>query len=66
MKEEVLNKVYITAQDIKQLIPTMSIANCLELIKEIRQDMKEKNLYVPQTKPLLASTEILKKKLGIK
>ena len=34
-------------------------------IKEIRKEMEERNIYVPQGRELLASTKILKKKCGI-
>lgn len=64
-KEEILEQLYISPQDLKILIPTMGIGNCLNCIKEVRAIMKEKNYYVPQTKPMLALTKIVRKELGI-
>ena len=65
-KEEILNQMYITANDIKLLIPTLGINQCTQLIKDIRVEMKNQELYVPQSKPMLASTQIFKKMTGIK
>lgn len=65
-KEEVLNQLYISAKDIQVLIPGLNIIKCRELIEEIQQEMKEKNLYVPpSTKPRRALTKLARKKLGI-
>ena len=64
-KDEILNQLYISAQDLKILIPTMGIQNCVNVIKEIREEMKIKKLFVPQSKPLLAQTKLVRKKFGI-
>lgn len=64
-KDEILSQLYISAQDLKILIPTMGIQNCVNVIKEIREEMKIKKLFVPQSKPLLAQTKLVRKKFGI-
>jgi len=64
-KDEILNQLYISAQDLKILIPTMGIQNCVNVIKEIREEMKIKKIFVPQSKPLLAQTKLVRKKFGI-
>jgi len=65
MNKEVLDKLYLSANDVKQLIPTLSIDKCRKLIDESREEMKQKKYFVPQSKPRLALTKIVKKKLGI-
>lgn len=64
-KEEVLEQLYISPQDLKILIPTLGNKNCLDIIKEIREEMEMKKLYVPKSKPLLAQTKLVRKKFGI-
>ena len=44
----------------------MNIKTCRELIDEVREEMKNKKLYVPPgTKPKRALTKLVRKKLGI-
>ncbi len=62
---EILDQVYVSADDLEILMPSASYKQRLTLIKEIRDEMKERNLFVPGGKTLLASTKILKKKCGI-
>lgn len=65
-KEEVLNQFYITASDVQILIPGLNIIRCREFIDEIRQEMMNRNLFVPpRTKPKRALTKIALEKLGI-
>jgi len=64
-KEEILNQPYITAKDLKILIPNLGINKCVEYIKMIQEEMKEKNYFVPQTKQYLALTKLVRKKFGI-
>ena len=60
-KDEILNQPYLTARDLKQLIPTMGINKCIECIKVAREEMQSKGYYVPQTRPFVALTKIIKK-----
>lgn len=62
---EILEQVYVSADDLEILMPSASYKQRLALIKEIRNEMQEKNLFVPAGRTLLASTKILKKKCGI-
>lgn len=64
-KEEILEQTYISPQDLKILVPTMGISNCRTTINFIREEMKDKGLFVPQTIPKLALTKLVKKRLGL-
>ena len=64
-KEEILNQLYITSNDLKLLIPTLGKGRCIEIVKELRDDMKEEGMYVPKSKPLLASVKVFRKKFKI-
>lgn len=64
-KEEILNQLYVSPQDVKILIPTLGMELCRQLVEETRNDMKEKNYFVPETKPKLALTKMLRKKIGV-
>lgn len=63
-KEEILNSDYMTAKDLKVIIPTLGINKCQNYINEIRDEMRDKNLWVPQSKPYLALTKLVRKKFG--
>ena len=64
-KDEILSQIYVTAKDIKLLIPTLGINKCQTYIHDAQEEMTEKGLFVPRTKPHLALTKIVKKRLGI-
>ena len=64
-KEQVLNQLYISPQDLKILIPELGINNCLQIIKSMREEMRKKSIFVPNSKPLLAQTKLVVKILGI-
>ena len=64
-KEQLLNQIYLTPQDLKELIPTYGIEKCRDLINDVRQEMEEKNFFVPTSKPKLALTKLVKKKIGL-
>ena len=64
-KEEILNQSYITAQDLKILIPELGINRCIEYIKQIREEMEQKNYYTPKGRQLLALTKLVRKRFGI-
>lgn len=63
-KEEILNQLYISPQDLKILIPKLGVNKCVQYILDIRKEMKDKGYFVPQTKPYLALTKLVKKKFG--
>lgn len=64
-KEQILDQLYISPQDLKILVPSLGIDLCRKFIDEARAEMEEKNYFVPMTKPKLALTKIVKKLMGI-
>jgi hypothetical protein len=64
-KEEILEQLYISPKDIKTLVPSLGMEICREFIDLARNEMKEKGYFVPETKPKLAITKIVKKMIGI-
>ena len=64
-KEEILNQIYITSNDLKLLVPTLGKGRCIEIVKELRNEMEKEGMYVPKTKPLLASVKMLRKKFKV-
>ena len=64
-KEEVLNQLYLTAEDLTILIPEMKRQRALDIINEVREEMKEKKYFIPISRKHLALTKLVKKKLGI-
>lgn len=64
-KEDILKQLYITASDLKILIPTLGKNKCIDYIKEIQKEMIEEGIFVPNSKPLLASTKVFRKKFKI-
>lgn len=63
--EEILKQPYISAADLKIIIPTLGKNKCIEYIKDLRQEMENKNYFVPKTKPLVAHTGLFRKKYKI-
>lgn len=66
MKEKILSQDYMTANDLKKLIPTMGRANCVREIKALIKELREKGYYIPQTKPYIVPIEEVIKKFHIK
>ena len=64
-KEEILSQPYISPQDLKMLMPTVGIGSCRKTIDTVRDEMKSKGIFVPETTPHLALTRLVKKKLGL-
>ena len=62
-KEEILKQLYITAEDLRILMPIGKV-KAIQAINEIREEMIEKGYYIPQTKTHLALTKMVKKKYG--
>lgn len=65
MKEEILNKAYLTAEDLQKLIPELKYPRALEIIKEVREEMENKNYFIPVCRKKLALTKLVRKKMGI-
>lgn len=63
--DEVLEQKYMSAKDLKIIIPSLGVNKCVEYIKSIQEEMKEKGYFVPQTKEYLALTKLVRKKFGL-
>lgn len=63
-KEEILDQLYMCADDLKILLPSPSIQQCRNYITEVRKEMEEKKYIVPTGKPYLALTKLVRKKFG--
>ena len=63
--DEILNQLYISANDLQTLIQPMGRTTAIKYIKEIQEEMKEKGLYVPNTRTKLALTKLVRKRFGI-
>lgn len=61
----VKNSDYINAEQLRSLVPGLGIHTALKIIKDVREEMKEQNLFVPQGRPFIALTKMVLNKLGI-
>lgn len=64
-KDEILEQLYITANDLQILIPKITYNRALNYIKDFRKKMEEKGLFVPEGKTKVALTKLVRKELGI-
>lgn len=64
-EKQVLNQTYMSAEDLKVIIPTMGVNARNKFITDIRNQMKNMNYFLPPGKPHLALTKLIKEKLGI-
>lgn len=64
-KEEILEQLYLTAEDLLTLIPEMKYQRALGVINDVRNEMEDKNYYIPISRKKLALTKLVKKRLGI-
>ncbi len=60
-----MNKYYITAKDLQDMIPNLTYDNAIKYINKAREVMKEKNYLIPITRPKVALTKIVLEMLGI-
>ena len=63
--EELLKQYYLTAEDLTIIIPHLKMIKAREYIKDIRKEMKELNYFIPEAKPYVALTKLIKKKFGL-
>ncbi len=63
--KEILEQQYVTARDIKIVIPGLSYVRALSYIDELRIEMKNKGYFVPEGRTKVALTKLFKKKFGI-
>lgn len=64
-KEEILEQPYMTAKDLKKIMPSVGINKCTEYIKMCRDEMEQKGYFIPSGRPLIALTKVVKKKFGL-
>lgn len=62
--KEVLDQQYLTAKDLMLIIPKLSYQRALGYIDDAREEMKQKNYFVPEGRTKVALTKIIKKKFG--
>lgn len=63
--KEILDQIYISAEDLMQLIPGLKLYKARIYISEVIKEMEKQNMFIPKTKQRLVSTKLIKKKLGI-
>lgn len=63
--KEILEQIYISAEDLMQLIPGLKKYKARMYISEIIKEMEDHQMFIPKTKQRLASTKLVKKRLGI-
>lgn len=60
------NSLYLSAKELKALIPQMSIGEARKIIAEVREEQEERGDYLIKGKTKLAPTDLVFKKLGIR
>lgn len=63
--DEIKNKYYITANDLKRLIPNLTYSNAIKYINEARKKMEERGYLIPIARPKVALRSIVFEMLGI-
>lgn len=63
--KEILDQLYISANDLMQLIPGLKLYKARIYISELTKEMEEQQMFIPTTKQRLVATKLAKKKLGI-
>lgn len=63
--EEIKKQDYITAEELRILVPGLGKESALSIIKTTKKEMEEKGYYVPKVRPFVALTKLVKKKLGL-
>lgn len=63
--KEILDQIYISTSDLMQLIPGLKLYKARIYISEIIKEMEEQHMFIPKTRERLASTKLVRKKLGI-
>lgn len=62
--EEILKNYYITAEDIRQIMP-VGINKAQRIINELQEEMRKKKYYIPSGKKKVALTKLFKKRYGL-
>lgn len=61
---EILDQLYLSADDLLILMPHISYAQALKMIHEFRSKMKAKKMYLPGGRTHLALTNLVRKECG--
>ena len=64
-KEEILEQTYMTAKDLKILIPNIGINQCRKYISEMIEEEEKKGFFIPKCKTLIIPTKVVRKKFNI-
>ena len=64
--DEIFKQVYIDAEDLRIIIPSIGINQARRYIKDIQGVMESDGCYIPKTKTKLVLTSYVKKYFGIK
>ena len=62
--EEILKQKYLTANDLRVLIPKLGYTRALKYLDDAREEMRIKGYFVPEGKTKVALTKVLKAKFG--
>ena len=65
-REDILNQDYLSAKDIKKLVPEWGVNSIAKFVTQVQEDMKERKLFIPQSKSKLVLTRLVMQKLGLK
>ena len=60
--EDILKQKYMNPQDLKVVIPDMSLKECRKIIDELRTEMEFEGYFVPQGKVKIALTTFVDRK----
>lgn len=63
--EEILKQQYVTASDLRIIIPKLGYTKALSYIEDMREEMQQKGYFVPNGKTKVALTKLFKKKFGL-
>lgn len=63
--DELLKQYYLTAEELTVIIPHLKIEKARVYIREVREQMKQLNYFVPESRPYEALTKLVKKKFGL-
>jgi len=64
-KNEIFEQLYMTADDLLILIPELKYQRALDIINEVRDEMKNKKYYIPISRKKLALTKLVLETLGV-
>lgn len=62
--KEILEQEYMNAKELMQVIPVNYII-ALKYITQTQEEMKEKGYLVPESRPKVALTKLIKRKFGL-